>query len=251
MKLLIVFVAATLAAAAQSPTAKIVNTSRSGSEFKVGDRFEIVVTGRANQPVSVRTTRNYAATDWSPVLGWTDTSGRWSTSREFVKADFGSWEQAWTVGDQLANPVVSYGVGAPCIPGGRGMIFNSGAYHTVIDCETATGMQTYATPSQDIPSPETPEQTMGSLIESSGGHSGQHGDDAAIVITRVIGANILSDREIRNALSIIGAAFQNRNVVPPTVNPATLQLLQRLTSEAQTDGVKQEIAKTAEFIQTQ
>ena len=92
---------------------------------------------------------------------------------------------------------------------------------------------------------------MGNLIESSGGNAGQHGDDAAVLITKVIGANALSDREIRNVLSIIGLAFQNRNVVPPTVNPATLLLLQRLAAEAQTDDVKQEIAKTAAFIQSQ
>jgi hypothetical protein len=262
VKTLIVFAMAVISASAQNPTAKIVNTSRSGSsDFKVGDRFEIVVTGRANQPVSVRTTRNYARTDWSPVVGWTDTSGRWSTTREFAKTDFGPWEQAWTVGDQLANPVVSFSVGAPCIPGGSGQAFSSGP-NVVMNCETATGMQTFATPSLDAPvrtpdgrlvSAETPEQTMGNLIESSGGASasGQHGDDAAVVITRVVGANVLSDRELRNVLSIIGFAFQNRNVVPPTVNPATTQLLQLLMAEAQSDDLKQEISKTAAFIQTQ
>jgi len=251
VKTLIVFVFAAIAASAQNPTAKIVNTSRSGSsEFKVGDRFEIEVTGRANQPVSARTTRNYASTDWSPVLGWTDARGEWSTTGEFGKADFGPWEKAWTVGDQLANPVVSFSVGAPCIPGGAGQAFTSGP-NVVLSCETATGMQTYATPSLEVPPRETSAQTMGNLIESSGGHSGEHGDDAATVITKVIGANVLGDREIRNVLSIIGAAFQNRMVVPPTVNPATMQLLQRLTAEAQSDGLKQDISKTAAFIQTQ
>jgi hypothetical protein len=249
VKTLIVFVMAAIAAAAQSPTVKMIDASRPGSsDFKVGDRFEIVVTGRANQPVSVRTTRNYARTDWSPVVGWTDTSGQWSTSRDFVKGDFGPWEEAWTVGDQLANPVVSFSVGAPCIAGGRGQAFTSGP-NTVMNCETATGMQTYATPS--LTPDVTPEQILGNLIESSGGHSGQHGDDAAVLITKVIGANVLGDREIRNVLSIIGAAFQNRFVVPPTVNPATIQLLQLLMAEAQSDGVRQEIAKTVAFIQSQ
>ena len=252
MRLLVVFFVGALAAAAQTPTAKIVNTSRSGSsDFKVGDRFEIVVTGRANQPVSVRTTRNYASTDWGPVVGWTDTSGRWSTTGEFAKADFGAWEKALTVGDQLASPVVSFSVAAPFIPGGAGMIFTSGP-NVVMSCETATGMQTYATPSLDIFGLQTPEQTIGDLIEQSGGGgSGQHGDDAAIVIAKVVGANVLSDREIRNVLSIIGHAFQNRGVVPPTVNPATIQLLQSLMTEAQTDSVKQEISKTVVFVQSQ
>jgi hypothetical protein len=66
----------------------------------------------------------------------------------------------------------------------------------------------------------------------------------------VIGANVLSDREIRNVLSIVGFAFQNRFVVPPAVNPATMQLLQSLMAEAQGDDLKQEISKTARFIQT-
>jgi hypothetical protein len=263
VKTLIVFVLTALAAAAQNPTVKIVNTSRSGSnDFKVGDRFEVVVNGQANQPVSVRTTRQ-SQSDFGPVIGWTDSSGRWSTSRDFANGDFGPWEEAWTVGDQLANPVVGFSVGAPCIPGGSGQVFSfvSGP-NIVMGCETATGMQTFATPSLDAPvrtpdsrlvSAETPEQTMGNLIETSGGASasGQHGDDAAVLITKVIGANVLSDREIRNVLSIIGAAFQNRNVVPPTVNPATTQLLQLLMAEAQMDGVKQEISKTVAFIQSQ
>jgi hypothetical protein len=110
-------------------------------------------------------------------------------------------------------------------------------------------MQTYATPSlvPDV----TPEQTTGSLVESSGGNSGQHGNDDAVLITKVIGANVLGDREIRNVLAIIGFAFRNRNVVPPTVNPATMQLLQSLMAEAQTEGLKQEISKPVAFIQTQ
>ena len=54
-----------------------------------------------------------------------------------------------------------------------------------------------------------------------------------MLITKVIGANVLGDREIRNVLSIIGAAFQSRMVVPPTVNPATMLLLQRLMAQAE------------------
>jgi hypothetical protein len=40
-------------------------------------------------------------------------------------------------------------------------------------------------------------------------------------------------------------------VVPPTVNPETMQLLQRLMARAQDDSLKQEIAKTVAFIQSQ
>src|ERR1700761_2586290 len=83
--------------AAQSPVVHLNNITRPGStNFEVGDRFEIVISGGRNQPVSVRTTM-HGRTDWSPVIGWTDTGGRWSTSGEFEKSDFGDWDEAWTV----------------------------------------------------------------------------------------------------------------------------------------------------------
>ena len=43
---------------AQIPVAQLNNATRPASkDFQVGDRFEIVITGAAKQPVSVRTTR--------------------------------------------------------------------------------------------------------------------------------------------------------------------------------------------------
>jgi len=257
MRLPFIFVAAVMSVAAQIPVVTIANTTRPGKDFQVGDRFEIVVTGVAKQPVSVRTTRQ-GSTDWSPVVGWTDTRGRWSTTGQFEKADFGGWNEAWTVGVRLTETVVSFSVGAPCIPGGRSFMSMSGAYSEVLSCDTAAGIQTFSassdpfrTPDGRLVSGETPEQYLGNQIENSGGPSGQHGDDAGAFIAKVIGANVLSDRETRNVLSIIRLAFQNRFVMPPTNNPATLLLLRNLAGETEDESLKKEIAETVAFVLTQ
>ena len=83
---------------------RLINAARPGStDFQIGDRFEIVIPGAADQPVSVRTTRD-GRTDWGPVIGRSDISGRWSTTGEFTKSDFGNWSEAWTVGTSWPIP---------------------------------------------------------------------------------------------------------------------------------------------------
>ena len=75
-------------AVGQSPRVEITNISRAGSkDFQVGDRIEIVVSGGANQAVSLRTTRQ-GQTDWGPVIGWTDLAGKWVWNGEFRKDGF-------------------------------------------------------------------------------------------------------------------------------------------------------------------
>lgn len=265
MRTLLILAFVAIPVSAQNPVATISNTTRPGSaDFQVGDRFEVVITGAANQPISVRTTRVPNRTDWGPVIDRTDARGRWSTRGQFEKADFGPWSEAWTVGGKLANPVVSFSVTGPCLSGGRGMTWVSGS-HVAESCQTAAGEQTFATPSdsdsfrtpdgREVPGRMQPGLDMASLIEDTANgaaaHSGEHGDDAAALITKLIGANALSDGEIRNVLWIVRAAFQNRNVVPPTANPATLLLLQHLASEAERENLKQEIFQTIDFVRTQ
>jgi hypothetical protein len=61
-----------LPAAARNPLVQIRNTGNLTSrEFQIGDRFEILITGPPNQPISVRTIRQ-GSTDWSAIIGWTD-----------------------------------------------------------------------------------------------------------------------------------------------------------------------------------
>jgi len=104
MRVLLILVVAGIPAAAQEPEVRLTNATRPAStDFQIGDRFEIVITGTAGQPVSVRTTMN-GRTDWGPVIGRTDSSGRWSTAGQFDRGDFGDWSEVWTVGGKLASP---------------------------------------------------------------------------------------------------------------------------------------------------
>ena len=117
MRVLLIFALTLIPAAAQSPLVRLVNLSHPfRSEFQIGDRFEIQITGAPRQPISVRTGRQ-GRTDWGPVIASTDDMGRWSTAAQFEKSDFGSWSEAWTVGGQLAVPAIQFSVNAPCLPG--------------------------------------------------------------------------------------------------------------------------------------
>ena len=105
-------------AAGQNPLVRILNTSHPASrQFQIGDRFEILITGAPNAPLSVRTTMQ-GRTDWGPIFATTGSTGRWSMAGEFRKSDFGDWTELWTVGGRLAAPLVQFSVTAPCLPGG-------------------------------------------------------------------------------------------------------------------------------------
>src|SRR5258708_38632653 len=81
MRALLILVLGVIPAAAQSPLVRLLNASRPISrDFQIGERFEILITGAPNQPVSVRTTM-HGHTDWSPIIGSTDSTGRWSVGR--------------------------------------------------------------------------------------------------------------------------------------------------------------------------
>jgi hypothetical protein len=270
MRILLILGLAVIPAVAQTPAVQLTNTTRPAStDFQVGDHFEIVITGAANQPVSVRTTMG-GRTDWGPVVGWTDLSGRWSTRGQFEKADFGDWSEVWTVGGKLANPAVHFSVGAPCLKDGQGIAMISGL-HVSLTCETAQGRQTFATPSDSFRTPdgrvvpgrmlsnETPEEyhtdTMQSLISSRGDNlkSGRLGNEAGALIAKIIGANALNEDETRNVLSITRAAFEKPDRIPqPAKDPSgTLRLLQNLADSVRPQSLKQQIAETMAFIQVQ
>ena len=102
-----------------------------------------------DQPVSVRTTM-HLRTDWGPIIGSTDDNGRWSTAGQFDKSDFGSWTEVWTVWGKRAAPAIQIWVKAPCLPGGHGMLGQSGP-NTFLTCDTAEGRQAFVTPSLSDP----------------------------------------------------------------------------------------------------
>ena len=271
MRALLVLALAVIPAVAQSPLVRIVNATRPASkDFQIGDRFEILITGAANQPVSVRTAMQ-TRMDWGPVIGRTDLSGRWSTTGQFEKDDFGGWSEVWTVGGKLGNPEIRFSVGAPCLKGGQGFMAMSGP-NMVLTCDTADGHQTFATPSGDdtFRTPDgrlvagrianmTAEQyhaevmqyLITSLTKDAG--SGQHGDEAGALIAKVIGVNALSENETRNVLSIIRAAFEKPDLIPQAAKypSETLRLLRSLADSTGQESLKQQIAATVAFVQSQ
>jgi hypothetical protein len=269
MRILFFLAIAAIPLQAQNPVVHLNNTTRPGSsDFEVGDRFEIAITAAANQPVSVRTTM-HGRTDWGPVIGWTDTGGRWSTAGQFEKGDFGDWGEAWTVGGKLANPVVRFSVDAPCLKGGKAQMAMSGI-NTVLSCETAQGVENFRTPSDIDPfhtpdgrviSPPgrlnmTAEQYHAEIIQylitsrPTEVPPGWLGDEAGSSITKMIGVNALTEDETRNVLAIVRAAFEfpDRILQAARDSSATLLLLQNLSNAADQTDLKQQIAEATDYV---
>jgi hypothetical protein len=278
MRILLALLLVVIPAAGQNPLVRLVNmTNPASGAFQVGDRFEVLVTGAPNQPVSVRTTMN-GRTDWSPVIGSTDSTGRWSTAGQFEKSDFGGWYEVWTVGGKLASPTVEFSVDAPCLPGGQGMAFTSGP-NVVRTCETAEGSQTFsisfASASFRMPDArlvpwrsieqETQDVYQTGILQEliTGGRQstgpvalwssrGSRGDETAELITNLIGVNALSEGEIRNVLSIVRNAFAKPETLAPGTNyPArSLKLLRHLADLTDDSSLQRQIAETVEYVQT-
>jgi len=272
MRALLILAVAGIPVAAQNPVVRLTNTTRPGSaDFQIGDRFEIAIAATANQPVSVRTTMN-GRTDWGPVIGWTGMDGRWSTTQQFEKGDFGDWMEVWTVGGKLAKAPVHFSVGAPCLKGGQGFAMSTGA-HMVLTCDTAEGRQTFGVLSDTDPfrtpdgrvvpgrmgSNMTPEQyhmeIMQYLITVRGSElrSGRYGDEAGNLILKMIGVNALDEEETRHVLAIVRAAFEKPELIPQAAKDpsGTLLLLRNLADSTGQESLKQRIAETMAYVQTQ
>ncbi len=267
--------------AAQVPLVRLANVSRPFSrDFQIGDRFEILITASPNQPVSVRTTMQ-GRTDWGPIIGSTGNTGRWSTTGQFEKRDFGDWKEVWTVGGKIANPVLQYSVEAPCLPGGHALMGGSGP-NTFMSCETSEGTQTFVSPWNSgspfrtpdgrvvpgRPDSMTPDQYHMQILEylMSGpapnpeathinlqSSHGKLGDEVGELIQQLIGVNALSESETRNVLSIIRATFQHPEMIPESSrSPAqTLLWLQHLADQTDQASLKQEIAGTVAYLEKQ
>jgi hypothetical protein len=274
VRILPILLLAIVPAVAQIPLVTLLNASRPGSDFQIGDRFEIVIIAAPDQAVSVRTSRQ-GRTDWGPVVGSTDSIGRWSTAGQFEKSDFGSWGEIWTVGARLANPVFQFSVNAPCLPNGKQFVSGSGP-NMSLSCETAEGQQTFATPSPWDPF-RTPD---GRLVDGRAGKRTreqyqseilQHfiadgmgktaarqlphvarGDETANLISKLIGVNALNEAETRNLLAILRAAFQKpENIRPAAIEPSkTLLLLRRLADVTDAGNLKREIDETIAYFET-
>jgi hypothetical protein len=264
-------------AAAQVPLVNLLNVSRPGSDFQVGDRFEIVIRAAPGQPVSIRTSRQ-GRIDWSPIVGSTDSTGQWSTSGQFDKRDFGSWGEIWTVGRKLAVPVIQFSVNAPCLPDGRNRFATMSGPNMMLTCETPQGPQTFATPglSDSFRAPDgrlidsgASEQTqeqyhsemlqhfmmngMGTTRVALHSSRGGLGDEAAELISKLIGVNALTDDETRNLLAIVRAAFEKPERIQPTAREPlrTLRLLRHLAADTDGTDLKREIDQTVAFFEKQ
>ncbi len=257
---------------ADGQATQFVNATRPGAhDFQVGDRFEVVVTGGADQPVSVRTTRN-GRTDWSSVVGWTDSSGRWSTGGQFDRSDYGDWSELWTVGSGLAGPPLHFSVDAPCLPGAQGGILFMGRSRAQT-CETAAGVETFTTPSDTDffrtadgrvvrggmqPSTAADEYRAGIMTAVITGQLKvqsirEQGDAAAILIQKIVGPNALSADETFNVLAIVRTAFARPDRVPEDArNPVeSLSLLRNLAEASAPQDLRQRIAETISFLEAQ
>jgi len=203
------------------------------------------------------------------VIGWTDSSGRWTTTGQFEKDDFGYWSESWTLGGKLAHPVITFQVGAPCLKGGMAISSQSGP-NLATSCDTALGARTFVTPSTDQPfrtpdgrmidgrrSVNSPEQYHAEIMEylitsrpKNGGAAGQLGDEAAAMITKIIGVNALNEDEIRNVLAVIHAAFEKQDRIPQQAkNPSeTLLLLRKMERWTGDEALKKQIVSTEEYV---
>ena len=280
MRVLVLLVLAIVPAVAQSPVVRVVNSSHASStDFTIGDRFEILITGAPNQPISVRT-MTFGRTDWSAVIGWTDNTGRWSTGGQFEKSDFGGWNAVWTVGGKVAGPPMQVSVKAACWPGGEGFSAGSGINMT-LSCDTSEGRQRFSTPSQEDPfrtpdgrvvkgraNQQTQEQyrteilqylmgsgmgtTPGALQSSRGPIAYETaGDETAELIGTLIGVNALTDDETRNLLAILRASFEKPENLRPSVRTpySTVRLLHHVADFTDQDSLKREIDETIAYVQ--
>jgi len=88
---------------------------------------------------------------------------------------------------------------------------------------------------------------------SNGVRRRQIGDQAAALVTEMIGANALTEDETRNLLSIIRAAFEKPDRIPDAAKEpsATSLLLRRLLAATEQASLKQQIAETMAYVQPQ
>jgi hypothetical protein len=85
------------------------NTSRPGATtFQVGDSWQLVITGGANQPVSGSASQNGNSLGTTPY-GSTDSTGKLVLTGTMDASTVGNWAELWTVGASPA-PVLNFTV---------------------------------------------------------------------------------------------------------------------------------------------
>ena len=91
----------------------LVNVTRGGSDFLVGDLWRVDVNGPPNQPVV-----NHAVKDGidlgSTQYGYTDGSGNFVLTGSMAGVDVGHWTETWSVGGVDATPTLMFTVAEGC-----------------------------------------------------------------------------------------------------------------------------------------
>lgn len=102
-----------------TPTAvQLVNVSRPGQPFQVGDNFQLTVTGSPSQAVTGSATQNGTALG-TTSYGLTDSTGTRVITGTMDASTVGNWSETWTVGSG-AQTSVSFSVAAAPSSGGAG-----------------------------------------------------------------------------------------------------------------------------------
>lgn len=85
---------------ADIPTsAVIVNSSRGGTSFVVGDSFNLTIKGSPNSPVNETASSQNGASQGGFAAGSTDSTGTLVITGTFDSSTIGSWQETWQVGN--------------------------------------------------------------------------------------------------------------------------------------------------------
>ncbi len=90
-------VSSTAPAVSKPVTSQLINTTRGGSSFQVGDAWQLIITGPANQPVYITGTFNGQSLGQTQ-LGVTDSSGNFQTGGSMTVSQVGTWFEQYSVG---------------------------------------------------------------------------------------------------------------------------------------------------------
>jgi hypothetical protein len=100
--------------AAAAPTVTLTNTTRGGSDFLVGDNFQINISGGApNANITMMRSYNSGGFQGPWSVGTTDGSGNFQVNGTETSDYVGYWVEMWYVDGVQANPTLSFYVLAP------------------------------------------------------------------------------------------------------------------------------------------
>lgn len=152
-----------------TPTASIVNLTRGGASFTVGDRFQLTIRGAANQPVTGTALQN-GVNLGTTAYGSTDATGVRVLTGEMDASTVGTWTEIWAVGGVKASPLSFQVAAAPTAPkppadqSGQSQNKSGSSKEEVVIKGSAGGRQGSAMPPAGS-NPDAPTISIPDLIE--------------------------------------------------------------------------------------